>query len=64
MEKSVTIWGIKTMLKSKQESPFAIQIELTKGCNLNCSFCGVSGFQEKPNSNLEFMSFKNSKTDS
>ncbi len=39
----------------KQEAPFAIQIEMTKGCNLQCDFCGVNGFQEKPNSNLEFM---------
>lgn len=27
----------------KQESPFAIQIELTLGCNLNCNFCGIRG---------------------
>lgn len=40
----------------KQEAPFSIQIELTKGCNLQCTFCGINGFQEKPNSNLEFMS--------
>jgi MoaA/NifB/PqqE/SkfB family radical SAM enzyme len=29
----------------KQESPFAIQIELTEGCNLFCSFCGIHGIR-------------------
>lgn len=39
----------------KQDAPFSIQVEMTKGCNLQCGFCGINGFQEKPNSNFEFM---------
>ena len=27
----------------KQEAPFCVQVELTLGCNLNCSFCGIGG---------------------
>jgi len=33
---------------SKQEPPFAIQIEMTEGCNLFCKFCGIRGIREKP----------------
>lgn len=29
----------------RQEPPFAVQIELTEGCNLRCSFCGVNGIR-------------------
>lgn len=43
------------MASYKQEAPFAIQVEMSKGCNLQCSFCGINGFQEKPNSNFNFM---------
>ncbi len=43
------------MTSYKQEAPFSIQVELAKGCNLQCSFCGINGFQEKPNSNFNFM---------
>lgn len=46
----------------KQEAPFSIQIELTKGCNLQCSFCGINGFQEKPNTNLQFMTIDTATT--
>lgn len=42
----------------KQDAPFAIQIEMTKGCNLQCGFCGINGFQEKPNSNFNFMTLE------
>jgi hypothetical protein len=31
-----------------QEPPFAIQVELTEGCNLRCSMCGISGIRDKP----------------
>lgn len=27
----------------KQDAPFAIQVELMLGCNLNCEFCGIRG---------------------
>jgi len=30
-----------------QEPPFCIQIELTEGCNLRCSFCGIQGIRTK-----------------
>ncbi len=39
----------------KQEAPFSIQVELTKGCNLQCSFCGINGFQDRPGKGLQFM---------
>jgi hypothetical protein len=29
-----------------QEPPFSIQIELTEGCNLACSFCGIQGIRK------------------
>ena len=28
---------------NKQPPPFCIQVELTEGCNLACSFCGIAG---------------------
>lgn len=43
------------MTSYKQDPPFSIQIELTKGCNLQCSFCGINGFQERPNTGLQYM---------
>lgn len=30
-----------------QQSPYAIQIELTEGCNLRCAFCGINGIRTK-----------------
>lgn len=33
------------MGKLKQEPPFAIQIELSEGCNLRCNFCGINGIR-------------------
>ena len=32
---------------SKQEPPFAIQVEMTEGCNLMCNFCGIHGIRSK-----------------
>lgn len=32
-----------------QEPPYAVQIELAEGCNLRCSFCGLSGIRGKDN---------------
>jgi len=31
---------------NKQPPPFCIQIELTEGCNLACSFCGIAGIRD------------------
>jgi MoaA/NifB/PqqE/SkfB family radical SAM enzyme len=38
----------------RQEPPFALQVELTEGCNLRCQFCGLNGIRGKDN-NLKFM---------
>lgn len=29
----------------RQEPPFAVQVELSEGCNLRCSFCGINGIR-------------------
>lgn len=39
----------------KQQAPFAIQVELTEGCNLGCSFCGLQGMREKGTKPWYFM---------
>jgi MoaA/NifB/PqqE/SkfB family radical SAM enzyme len=37
------------MAKSyQQEPPFAIQVELTEGCNLRCGMCGIQGIRDAP----------------
>lgn len=41
-----------------QEAPYAIQIELTLGCNLQCKFCGINGIQEQPGKGLKFMTME------
>ena len=33
-------------VEMKQQPPFCIQIELTEGCNLACSFCGIAGIRD------------------
>jgi hypothetical protein len=39
-----------------QDPPFAIQIEMTEGCNLRCNGCGLNGIREPaPNHDLKFM---------
>ena len=38
-----------------QEPPFNVTLELTEGCNLRCSFCAVSGIQEKQGKGYRFM---------
>ena len=30
----------------RQPPPYCIQIELTEGCNLACSFCGIAAIRE------------------
>lgn len=32
-------------ISMKQEPPFAVQVELSEGCNLRCSFCGINGIR-------------------
>lgn len=39
----------------RQEPPFAIQIELTEGCNLYCDFCGLQGIRTASEKNFKFM---------
>ncbi len=34
--------------------PWAVQVELTEGCNRICSFCGINGIREKPG-NFKYM---------
>ncbi len=36
------------------EPPFAMQVELTEGCNLRCKFCGLNGIRGQEN-NFKFM---------
>jgi MoaA/NifB/PqqE/SkfB family radical SAM enzyme len=36
------------MKKYVQDSPNTIKVELTEGCTLSCSFCGINGIREKP----------------
>ena len=31
----------------RQGPPYCIQVELTEGCNLRCSFCGINGIRPK-----------------
>lgn len=40
----------------EQTAPYAIQIELSEGCNLYCSFCGLRGIREQREKNFKFMS--------
>lgn len=39
----------------RQEPPFAVQVELSEGCNLYCDFCGLQGIREKKAKNFKFM---------
>ena len=41
----------------RQEDPFCVQIELTEGCNLRCSFCGLNGIRGKEN-NYKFLTLE------
>jgi radical SAM protein with 4Fe4S-binding SPASM domain len=40
----------------RQEPPFCIQLEFALGCNLQCTFCGLNGVQEKPGKGVRLMS--------
>lgn len=35
------------MKKYRQEAPFCLKIELTEGCPLRCTFCGINGIRGK-----------------
>jgi MoaA/NifB/PqqE/SkfB family radical SAM enzyme len=39
----------------RQDPPFAVQIELSEGCNLYCDFCGLQGIRTKEKKNFKFM---------
>lgn len=38
-----------------QEPPFAVQVELTEGCNLRCPFCGLNGIRQPKGNDFKFM---------
>lgn len=38
-----------------QDPPNTVKVELTKGCNLRCSMCGIAAIQEKQGRGYEFM---------
>jgi hypothetical protein len=42
---------------TEQRAPFAIQIELTEGCPLQCDFCGIRGIRSNPGG-YKFMSME------
>ncbi len=42
----------------RQSPPFAVQIELTEGCNLRCDFCGLNGIRGKEN-DFKFLTLQN-----
>lgn len=48
-------------MKYKQEPPFAVQIELSEGCNLRCPFCGINGIRTAEKT-YKFMDRKTAKT--
>jgi radical SAM protein with 4Fe4S-binding SPASM domain len=39
----------------KQEPPFAVQVELSEGCNLYCDFCGLQGIRDIKEKDFKFM---------
>lgn len=44
----------------RQTPPFAVQIELTCGCNLRCPFCGINGIRTKERI-YQYMTMENAK---
>lgn len=44
------------MTRIKQDPPFCIKIEFSRGCNLQCDFCGINSIQTRPSENIQFMS--------
>ena len=45
----------------KQPPPYCIQVELTEGCNLACSFCGIASIRENGANGPENIQGKNSR---
>lgn len=39
-----------------QDPPFTVKIELTEGCNLACTFCGINSIRATPGGPFKFMS--------
>ncbi len=47
-------------LLKRQPSPYCIQLELTEGCNLACSFCGIAAIRDNGANGPEEIRGKNS----
>lgn len=41
------------MAQHHQSPPYAVQVELTEGCNLFCNFCGLQGIRSGPNRDMK-----------
>lgn len=41
-----------------QEPPFTVKVELTEGCNIRCSFCGIQGIREAAGGPYYFQSLE------
>lgn len=48
-------------IRDRQDPPFCIKLEFTRGCNLQCDFCGINSIQDRPSENLKFMSRETAK---
>lgn len=44
-----------------QEAPFTVKVELTEGCSLACTFCGINSIREKAGGPYSFMTVKTAK---
>lgn len=42
----------------RQDPPFAVQIELTEGCNLYCDFCGLQGIRGPKDKTFKFLTIE------
>jgi len=42
----------------EQPRPNSFKIEMTKGCNLQCGFCGIKEIQKKPGQHYDYMTKK------
>lgn len=46
---------MKRRLYRKQEPPYNVTLELTKGCSTHCPFCAMPAIQDKPGRGYSFM---------